>query len=169
MDAILKFVKPNEPTKIYFVYAEDLSNEVKNDPACVIRYSSDEAEFKNGRVRFTGSNLSIDDNIDIYVVNEDGYLTSEINRRTIVAYLNQISMYGIEVFLENYKKALIEFMEILSKQVACEDDDQRKASMKGTLSHISSLIFNIAMHVKDTGYFYQWRQELYDDSIFNQR
>lgn len=169
MDAILKFVKPNISTKSYFVYAEGLSNEVENDPACVIRcrYSSDEAEFKNGRVRFTGSNLSIDDNIDIYVVDEDGYLTSEINPRTIVAYLNQISMYGIEVFLENYKKALIEFMEILSKQVACEDDDQRKASMKGTLSHVSSLIFNIAMHVKDNGGFYYRRQELYKDSIFN--
>ena len=163
----MKFVNPSYSNKFYFLYAEGLSNEVKNDPACVIRYSSDEAEFKNGRVRFTDSNLSIDDNIDIYVVDEDGYLTSEINPRTIVAYLNQISMYGIEVFLENYKKALIEFMEILSKQVACEDDDQRKASMKGTLSHVSSLIFEISMHVKDNGSFYQLRQKLYEDSIFN--
>ena len=171
MDAILKFVKPNSlPEFYYFVYAESLSNKVENDPACIIDCASNmEAELYYGRVRFTGSNLSIDDNIDIYVVYEDGYLTSEINPRTIVAYLNQISMYGIEVFLENYKKALVEFMEILSEQVACEDDDQRKASMKGTLSHISSLIFKISMHVKDNRGFYQWRQELYDDSIFNQR
>lgn len=168
MDAILKFVEPNDSTKIYFVYAENLNTEVEKDPACVIRCSyNDKAELYYGRVRFTGSNLSIDDNIDIYVVNEDGYLTSKINPRSIVAYLNQISMYGIEVFLENYKKALVEFMEILSEQVACEDDDQRKASMKGTLSHISSLIFKISMHVEDNGFFYYSRQKLYKDSIFN--
>lgn len=170
MDAILKFVDPSYFNKFYFLYAEGLSNEVENDPACIIDCAYNmEAELYNGRVRITGSNLSIDDNIDIYVVNEDGYLTSKINPRSIVAYLNQISMYGIEVFLENYKKALVEFMEILSKQVACEDDDKRKALTKGTLSHVSSLIFNIAMHVKDNGGFYYKRQELYDDSIFNQR
>lgn len=167
MDAILKFVKPNLSIKFYFVYAESLSTEVENDPACVIRYLSDKAEFQDGRVCFSRSKLTIDDNIDIYVVNEDGHLTSKINPRSIVAYLNQISMYGIEVFLENYKKALVEFMEILSKQVACEDDDQRKASMKGTLTHISSLIFKISMHVKANGSFYHLRQELYEDSIFN--
>ena len=168
MNAILKFVNPHASTRFYFVYAENLSTEVEKDPACVIRCSyNDKAEFKDGRVCFSRSKLTIDDNIDIYVVNEGGYLTSNINPRTIGAYLNQISMYGIEVFLENYKKALVEFMEILSKQVACEDDDQRKASMKGTLSHVSSLIFNIAMHVKDNGGFYHWRQELYEDSIFN--
>lgn len=168
MDAILKFVNPHNSNKFYFLYAEGLNNEVENDPACIIDCSYNmEADFYSGRVRFTDSNLSIDDSIDIYVVNKGGYLTSNINPRTIVAYLNQISMYGIEVFLENYKKALVEFMEILSKQVACEDDDQRKASMKGTLSHVSSLIFNIAMHVGDNGGFYHRRQELYEDSIFN--
>lgn len=167
MDAILKFVDDYNFNECYFVYAENLSTEVENDPACVIRYLSDKAEFQDGRVCFSRSKLTIDDNIDIYIVDKYGHLTTVITPRTIVAYLNQISMYGIEVFLENYKKALVEFMEILSKQVACEDDDKRKALTKGTLSHVSSLIFKISMHVKDNGSFYQRRQELYEDSIFN--
>lgn len=162
MNAILKLGDK------FFVYVEGLSDEVKNDPTCIIDCSyAMEADFYDGRVRFSGSHLSID-NIDVYDVDgylQNGtYLKTTLPPRTIVAYLNQIAARGIKAFLENYKKALLEFMEVFSKLVASEDENHKKRWINDTLSLASFLIFKISMHV-DISSFYYDHKEAYQNSI----
>ena len=146
-----------------FIYAQNLKDEVKNDPSFVIEYDSYEEAYLYGNrvlIDITSSytiTLTID-GIKILTPNQNtGELTFSLSFEELVAYLNQINALGVDSFLENYKKAMEEFKEEMSAQAEKyeaslamkEDDALRKILMtiKKTLLQLSFLILALSIYM----------------------
>lgn len=150
MNAILK--KDN-----VFIYVEDVSDETRTDPSFILekgQYGS--ARLFEGRVILEGHNNSTGclfvDGIKIYNANEETVcLTESLHFVTIVAYLNQMETWGVDAFLEKYRKALIEFKDsILTLKRMCTETRSFVATqIEKILLGLSLKILNLSMLVSD--------------------
>lgn len=156
MEAILK---QND----VFIYAENLKDEVKNDPSFVIEYNSYEKAYLYGNrvfIDITSSytiTLTIDGILILTPNTHYGSMVSSLSIERLVAYLNQINALGVDYFLENYKKVMQEFKEEMSAQAEKyeaslamkEDDALRKILMtiKNTLLQLSFLILALSIYM----------------------
>ena len=151
-----------------FIYAENLKDEVKNDPSFIIK-TPRSGYAERTRAYLYGNRVYIDcrgalyaeltiDGIKILTPTQNtGELIFSLSLQKLVAYLNQINALGVDSFLENYKKAMQEFKEEMSAQAEKyeaslamkEDDALRKILMtiKNTLLQLSFLILALSIYM----------------------
>lgn len=153
-----------------FVYVRDIDDDVKNDPSLILEENSRKL-VQLGRVLLKDTNQSSFpfrlcrlwvDGITIYrgvyeLAINPVRLDYNLPYETIVAYLNQMEVYGVDSFLENYKNALKEYRDELSNQedkcnrrLATRDDLNETARLRritDLLEHLETIIFNLSIHI----------------------
>lgn len=157
LDTILK--KDN----IYFL-VESSANEVQSNQSIIIGPRNYSTSLYNGRVQLTNNHCHhrqnyigqiMIDGLFIYDGRcEYSDLTTSLSFATIVSYLNQMETFGIKSFLENYKKALLEFKEGLLEydrllSMHNDSDRRRLGEIEGLLYQLNFLIFNLSKNLSD--------------------